>query len=60
MVQKISLLKVVLKILGRVGHRMAIQHALTVGRGVVELEPHSAASEEIILLWNKIVERIVV
>ena len=47
-------------ILGRVGHRMAIQHALTVGRGVIELEPNSSSSEEIISLWNKIVERMAV
>jgi MinD-like ATPase involved in chromosome partitioning or flagellar assembly len=45
------------ELLGRVGHRMAIQHALTAGLGVVELEPNSSASEDITFLWNKIVER---
>ncbi len=48
------------ELLGRVGHRMAIQHALTAGLGVVELEPNSSASEDITSLWNKIVERIAV
>jgi len=42
------------EILGRVGQRMAIQHALTAGRGVVESEPQSSAAEEITSLWNKI------
>ncbi len=45
------------EVLGRVGHRMSIQHALTAGRGVVELEPSSSASKEINVLWNRIVER---
>ena len=46
------------EILGRVGHRMAIQHALTAGLGVVESEPQSTAAEEITLLWNKITEKV--
>lgn len=46
------------EVLGRIGHRMSIQHALTAGKGVVEVEPTSPASEEIIFLWNKIVENI--
>ncbi len=45
------------EVLGRIGHRMAIQHALTAGKGVVELDPNSLASEEITSLWNSIVER---
>ena len=48
------------EILGRVGHRMAIQHALTSGKGVVEVEPQSSASEEITSLWNNIYKRIAV
>jgi len=46
------------EILGRVGQRMAIQHALTGGRGVVESEPQSSAAKEITSLWNKIVETV--
>lgn len=47
------------EILGRVGHRMAIQHALTAGQGVVESEPQSAAAEEITSLWNKIAGKVI-
>jgi len=47
------------EILGRVGHRMAIQHALTAGRGVVESEPQSAAADEIMSLWNKIAKKVI-
>ena len=47
-----------LKILGYVGQRMNIQHALTAGRGVVEADPKSQSSKEIIDIWNKIVEKV--
>ena len=46
------------EILGRVGHRMSIQHALTAGRGVAEVEPQSSATEEIISLWNQIAGKV--
>ena len=45
-------------ILGRIGHRMSIQHALTDGKGVMELEPDSVASLEITEVFNQILERL--
>ncbi len=47
-----------IEILGHIGHRMSIQHALTEGRGVIESEPKSLASKEFITIWNHIMERI--
>lgn len=47
-----------LECIGRIGQRMAIQHALTIGKGVVETEPKSQSSEEIIDIWNKIIKRV--
>lgn len=42
------------KILGRVGQRIAFQHAVSAGMGVTEYEASSKAAEEVIELWNAI------
>jgi chromosome partitioning protein len=47
-----------LPVLARIGQRMAVQHAATAGRGVVETEPRSQAASEIVDLWNAITERV--
>lgn len=47
-----------LECIGRIGQRMAIQHALTVGKGVIETDPKSPSAEEIIDIWNKIIKRV--
>jgi chromosome partitioning protein len=41
-------------VLGRVGHRVAFQHAVSAGMGPTEYDANSQAAEEVIELWNAI------
>lgn len=43
-----------LKVIGRTGQRIAFQHAINAGKGVTEYARSSAASKEIIELWESI------
>lgn len=45
-----------LKVLARIGQRIAWQHAAARGRGVYETEPGGASASELVRLWNAIHE----
>ena len=46
-----------IEILGTIGHRMSIQHAITESKGVIETEPNSEASKEFMSIWKKIMRK---
>jgi len=43
-------------VVGRIGQRIAFQHATNQGQGVTEYEPSGQAASEVIALWNELQE----